>query len=99
MEGPEWLRYADVEQGAFVPVAALLARVRYERGLTQWTVANLAGLSISFVSGMEAGSKRLRTVETTMRLAHALDMPRDQLFGWAVAEVEHEQPGWNEDTR
>ncbi|SEO56719.1 helix-turn-helix domain-containing protein [Amycolatopsis saalfeldensis] len=99
MAETEWVRFDDVDRGLFVPVAALLQRVRHERGLTQWTVANRAGLSMSYVGGIDGGSRRLRRVETVMRLAHALEIPRDQLFGWVVAEVQHDQPGWQEGGR
>ena len=99
MAEAKWVRFADVERGVFVPVAALLQRVRRERGLTQYAVANRAGVSMSYVSRIDGGSRRLRRVETVMRLADALDIPRDQLFGWAAAEVQHDQPGWNEGAR
>lgn len=87
------VRFDDVEAGTFVPVGVLLRRVRDLRGWKQYDVAGRSGFSPSFVGGVEAGSRPVRRVPTIMRLADVLDIPREQLFAWVVAEVEQEESG------
>ncbi|WIY02805.1 helix-turn-helix transcriptional regulator [Amycolatopsis mongoliensis] len=89
----EPVRFDDVDAGVFVPVGVLLRRVRDRRGWKQYDVADRSGFSPSFVGGVEAGSRPVRRVPTIMRLADVLDIPREQLFGWVVAEVEQEESG------
>jgi transcriptional regulator with XRE-family HTH domain len=91
MPNSEPVRFDDVETGVFVPVGVLLRRVRDLRGWKQYDVADRSGFSPSFVGGVEAGSRPVRRVPTIMRLADVLEIPREQLFAWVVAEVEREE--------
>ena len=92
----EPVRFDDVDAGVFVPVGVLLRRVRDRRGWKQYELADRAGFSQSFVGGVEAGSRPVRRVSTIMRLADVLEIPREQLFAWVVAEVEQEESSGGE---
>ncbi|MEK7474114.1 MAG: helix-turn-helix transcriptional regulator [Candidatus Coatesbacteria bacterium] len=70
-------------------VGRALREIRTGAGLTQQQLAERAGLSVSFVSFLEAGRKK-GSLETYHRLAHALGIPLARLFsgsapaGWAA---------------
>jgi transcriptional regulator with XRE-family HTH domain len=55
-------------------------RVRKEKGLTQSAFAKKASLHTTFVSGVEKGTRNV-TVETAQKIAKALDVPLQELFG------------------
>jgi transcriptional regulator with XRE-family HTH domain len=57
-----------------------LREVRQKRGLTQQAVADLAGMSLTYVSNMENGFK-VPSLTTIIRLAVALDCKVMDLVG------------------
>ena len=60
--------------------------LRSRRGETLRTLADRAGLSVSYLSEIEKGKKYPKP-ETLMRLAQALEIPFDELVSLRVAEV------------
>ncbi|RSM81392.1 hypothetical protein DL991_07585 [Amycolatopsis sp. WAC 01375] len=85
---PKWVTFPDVEAGKYVPLGALLARVRALRGLSQVVVADRAGMKAQTVSAIERGIYGIERVPMILRLADALDIPRVQLFEWSARHVE-----------
>ncbi|MBE1576263.1 transcriptional regulator with XRE-family HTH domain [Amycolatopsis roodepoortensis] len=79
----------DVDQGRYVPLGVLVSRVRLRHRWTLQKTANKAGMGVSTLSQIERGVRHLTYVPTIMRLADALEMPRDQLFNWVVREQEY----------
>jgi transcriptional regulator with XRE-family HTH domain len=57
-----------------------LREVRQKRGLTQQAVADLAGMSLTYISNMEHGFK-VPSLTTIIRLAVALDCKVVDLVG------------------
>jgi transcriptional regulator with XRE-family HTH domain len=57
-----------------------LREVRQKRGLTQQAVADLAGMSLTYISNMEHGFK-VPSLTTIIRLAVALDCKVMDLVG------------------
>lgn len=57
-----------------------LREVRQKRGLTQQAVADLAGMSLTYISNMEHGFK-VPSLTTILRLAVALDCKVMDLVG------------------
>ncbi|WP_410589732.1 helix-turn-helix domain-containing protein [Amycolatopsis sp. lyj-23] len=91
VEPVEPVRFDDVDAGVFVPVGVLLRRMRDLKGWKQRDLAQHSGFSLSFVAGLEGGSRSVRRVPIIMRLADVLSVPREQLFAWVVAEIEHHE--------
>lgn len=85
---PDWVTFPDVEAGRYVPLGALLARVRALRGLSQVAVAERAGMKAQTLSAIERGIYGIERVPMILRLVYALDIPRVQLFEWSARHVE-----------
>jgi transcriptional regulator with XRE-family HTH domain len=68
-----------------VTISKGLAKARRERGLSQSELAKLTGLLPSAVAHFEAG-RRMPTVHNLARLADALEISLDALFGRAAME-------------
>ena len=62
----------------------MLRARRDELGLTQTEVAELAGISNSFLSQLESGVRRGNNVRTVARLAGALKLRVDDVVGASV---------------
>lgn len=62
----------------------MLKERREELGLTQTEVAELAGISNSFLSQLESGVRRGNNVRTVARLAGALKLRVDDVVGASV---------------
>lgn len=67
---------------------AAIQHLRKGRGLTQSVLAKKAGLHTTFLSGVEKGTRNV-TLETASKLARALGVPLQQLFGDASIEFHH----------
>src|SRR5947209_12832648 len=61
--------------------AALLRRHRLAAGLTQETLAELAGLSVRGISDLERGVNRAPYVATILRIGDALHLSQEQRAG------------------
>lgn len=61
-------------------VAPRLKRLRTQRGITLRTLAQRTGISRSTLSRLETGQRR-PTLELLLQLAHAYDVPLDDLVG------------------
>ena len=86
------IRFPDVDEGIYVPVGALLRRVRDLRGLNQQNAAELICVPGSTLSALEAGRRTIRSVPMSMRVADGLNIPRHQMIEWVILEVEHHHP-------
>lgn len=85
-------------RGLRVPVSALLEptespgsllrAARRRRGWSQSILADRAGLSVSYVSRIENGSRRLASLPTIRRIAAALDVSPGQLVPWLDAGID-----------
>jgi XRE family transcriptional regulator of biofilm formation len=62
----------------------MLKERREELGLTQTEVAELAGISNSFLSQLESGVRRGNNVRTVARLAGALKLRVDDVVGASI---------------
>jgi transcriptional regulator with XRE-family HTH domain len=62
-------------------LAARLKRLRLERGHTQLSLAEAAGLSRPAVTHIESGRRKRPGVETVRRLAEALGVGLSELAG------------------
>lgn len=77
--------------------AALLRTLREERGLTQYKLAQKAGLTPSAISRLEAGS-RSPSRKTLVRLAQALELgPEERKVLFARAGFWYEPPSLPEE--
>lgn len=70
------------EVDAFLDAPTPLAFWRAKRGMTQTALAKLAGISQSYVAGLESGSRK-GDPALFLRLARALDVPMEVLVAEA----------------
>ena len=62
-----------------MPFVTRLHQIRTHKGLSQFDLAGLAGLDVTHISNLEAGTK-IPSYETLESLACALDVPIYELF-------------------
>ncbi|OXM43140.1 helix-turn-helix domain-containing protein [Amycolatopsis alba] len=86
---PARVSFPDLDAGQYVPLGALVARVRNMRGLSQVAVQQRAGMKASTLSKIERGDNGINGVASIIKLADALRIPREQLFEWAVRYIEN----------
>lgn len=67
-------------------VGAKLAAIRKQRGLSQQSLAELAQISVVYVSNLEKGDKKKGTLETFAKLAKALRVSIADLMADAKVE-------------
>ncbi|UMP04138.1 helix-turn-helix domain-containing protein [Amycolatopsis sp. EV170708-02-1] len=83
------VKLPDIDNGRYVPLGVLIARVRLWNRWSVIATANRAGVKEQTIRKIENGERQLTRVPTIMRLADALEMPREQLFNWVVKEQEY----------
>lgn len=86
---PQRVTFADFETEVSVPLGELVTRVRRERRLSQREVQRRAGMKDATLSKIEKGINGISNVSIIIRLADALEMPREQLFEWSVRYIEN----------
>jgi len=72
--------FSDEEAAAFVEAASPVAFFRQRRGLSQVALARAAGLSQSYLAGIESGARK-GSAEHLKRLAEALGVRMEMLVG------------------
>jgi len=70
--------FSDEEAAAFVEAASPVAFFRQRRGLSQVALARAAGLSQSYLAGIESGARK-GSAEHLKRLAEALGVRMEML--------------------
>ncbi|WP_370323369.1 helix-turn-helix transcriptional regulator [Amycolatopsis sp. WAC 04182] len=68
----------------------MISRVRLWRRWSQNEVALKADMRPQTISEIELGKRMPKSVPKIMKLADALEMPREQLFKWIVNEFEYQ---------
>ncbi|WP_158634413.1 helix-turn-helix domain-containing protein [Amycolatopsis sp. WAC 01375] len=86
---PQRVSFPDLDSGLTVPLGTLITRVRRMRGLSQREIQRRAGMKDSTLSKLESGTNGISSVSSVVKLADALEMPRQQLFEWAVSYIEN----------
>lgn len=66
-------------------LAQTISQIRRERKMSMRLLASSAGLSVTFISKIEAGDSENVTVATLNSLAAALSVPADMLFRAAAS--------------
>ena len=65
----------------------IIRRLRLQSGLSQEAFAHICGLHRTYIGSIERGEKTV-TIETVLKLAHALDLTLSQLFLEVEKELE-----------